>query len=85
MGKGEAEWSNGLCGCLNNYGTCKFLRDPISYFFDGRSPSSLISEFLHLAGALMEHFLEGIAPSRLTQMSRLTNTNRLFWVDLLKP
>ena len=28
---------------------------PIIYFFDGRSP------FLHLAGVLMENFLEGIA------------------------
>ena len=39
--------------------------------------------FLHLAGALMEHFIEGIAPSKywygtLTQMRRVSNTNLLF-------
>ena len=37
----------------------KLLKGPIIYFFDGTSP--LRREFLHLAGALMEHFLEGIA------------------------
>ena len=35
---------------------------PIIYFFDGRSLSRHKQVFLHLAGALMEHFLEGIAP-----------------------
>ena len=34
------------------------------YFFDGRSLSRYKMEVLHLAGALMEHFLEGIAPLR---------------------
>ena len=39
--------------------------------------------FLHLVLALMENFLEGIAP--LPQMSRVTNTNILLWGKLPKP
>ena len=35
------------------------FRAPIVYFIDGRSPS----EFLHLTGALIEHFLKGSALS----------------------
>ena len=34
---------------------------PIIYFFDGRCLSRHKQEFLHIAGALMEHFLERIA------------------------
>ena len=36
---------------------------PIIYFFDGRMQIFVktLREFLHLAGGLMEHFLEGIA------------------------
>ena len=36
---------------------------PIIYFIEGRSPPRQM-EVLHLAGALMEHSLEGIAPLR---------------------
>ena len=42
---------------------CNFekLMGPIIYFFDGRSPSRHKQNFF-FEGALMEHFLEGIAP-----------------------
>ena len=30
------------------------IKDPIIYFFDGRSSPSRLKQFLHLAGALME-------------------------------
>ena len=40
------------------------IKVPIIYFFDGISLSRQKTEFLHSAGALMEHFLEGIAPLR---------------------
>ena len=36
---------------------------PIVYFFDGRSPSRH-RQCLFTTGALMEHFLDGIAPLR---------------------
>ena len=35
---------------------------PNHYFIKGRSPSETLTEVLHLAGALIEHFLEGYAP-----------------------
>ena len=43
-----------------------FRAQLFTYFFDGRSPSRVktYTEFFHLAGALMGHFLEGIAPLR---------------------
>ena len=42
-----------------------YSRGPIIYFFDGRSPSRhKQTQFLYLAGGLIEHFLEGIAPLR---------------------
>ena len=37
------------------------LGAPIIYFFDGRSPSRPKQSFYILIGALMEHFLQGIA------------------------
>ena len=40
------------------------VKGPIIYLFDGRSTSRHKQSFIHLAGALMEHFLEGIAPLR---------------------
>ena len=33
--------------------------DPINYFFHGRFPTKDKQHFLYLAGALMEHLLEG--------------------------
>ena len=44
-------------------------------------PHDINTEFLHLAGALMEHFLEEIAPlniGTLIQMRRVINANILF-------
>ena len=38
---------------------------PIIYFIEGRSPSRHKQRGLHLAGALMDHFLEGSTPLRL--------------------
>ena len=43
----------------------KKILGPIIYFFDGRSlPIYEKSFFIYVAGVLMEHFLEGIAPLR---------------------
>ena len=42
----------------------QLIRDPIIYFIEGRFPSRHKQWFLQLAGALMEHFLRGIAPLR---------------------
>ena len=48
----------------------------IVYFFDGRSPSKHKLEFLHLAGALMEHFLEGMAPLRYLYINPNEKSNK---------
>ena len=39
-------------------------KSPIIYFLDSRSPSKHKQSFFNLEGALMEHFLKGIAPLR---------------------
>ena len=44
----------------NNIIVGNYILDPIIYFFDGKTPSrhtTLTTEFLHLAGAIMEYFL----------------------------
>ena len=48
----------------NHFNVKTTLKGKIIYFFDGRFPSRQKQEFLHLAGALKEHFVEGIAPLR---------------------
>ena len=55
---------------------------PIIYFFDGRSPSRQ-TECLHLASALMKHFLKGIAPLRLWYINSEENfITLLIWVNV---
>ena len=45
--------------------TFHYIKGPIIYFIEGSSPSRHKLRFLHLAGTLMEHFLEGSAPLRV--------------------
>ena len=51
-----------LSTALLNLAEISLIKVLIIYFFDGRSPSRHKQEFPYLAGALMEHLLEGIAP-----------------------
>ena len=49
----------------SNKKNCHNIKGPIIYFFDGRSPSRHKQcFFIQQVCALMEHFLEGIAPLR---------------------
>ena len=51
------------CGCCYcSQSTKRWTWVPIIYFFDGRSRSIHKECFFYLAGTLMEHFLEGMAP-----------------------
>ena len=62
----------------------KDIMGPIMYFFDGRflCQESRHKQFLYLAGALMEHSLEGIGMLRHWYINpngkSKTNTNLLF-------